>query len=240
MDNRRNFYRILQVQPDAPSEIIRASYRTLMRELKQHPDLGGDTFNAKLLNEAYETLSDPARRAAYDERMGVRRFKRGKKQPEGDGASNIDGSNIAAANSAAVQCPFCKTHLEDHVPAGGMCPKCKTPLPKSKKGDPDDANRRALARIKKKSPISFSCSWQDSPKKGMMLDLSLDGMRILCSERLEPGTVLRIATAQFTACGSVTNLNIENANSEMPYSVGVSFVSIDFEETKGAFISLSG
>lgn len=34
MMNRRNYYRILQVQPDAPPEIIRASYRTLMKELK--------------------------------------------------------------------------------------------------------------------------------------------------------------------------------------------------------------
>jgi predicted transcriptional regulator len=35
MKNRRNYYRILQVQPDAPVEIIRASYRTMMRELKR-------------------------------------------------------------------------------------------------------------------------------------------------------------------------------------------------------------
>jgi curved DNA-binding protein CbpA len=240
MNNRRNYYRILQVQPDAPLEIIRASYRTLMRELKQHPDLGGDNFNASLLNEAYETLSDPARRAAYDEKIEVHRFARGKKRSEGDGAASSAAVNPAAANFSTAQCPFCKTHLKDYVTAGGLCPKCKTPLPESKKGDSNDTNRRALARIKRKSSISFSCSWQEGPQKGIMIDLSLDGMRFLCSKKLKPGTVLRIATPQFTACGLVTNLHIENANSKMPYSVGVSFVSIDFEETKGAFISLSG
>jgi curved DNA-binding protein CbpA len=66
MKNRRNYYRLLQVQNDAPIEIIRSSFRTLMRDLKQHPDLGGSHWEATLLNEAYETLADPARRAVYD------------------------------------------------------------------------------------------------------------------------------------------------------------------------------
>jgi curved DNA-binding protein CbpA len=42
MTNRRNHYRTLFVQPDASIEVIRANYRTLMRKLKLHPDLGGD------------------------------------------------------------------------------------------------------------------------------------------------------------------------------------------------------
>jgi curved DNA-binding protein CbpA len=72
MNNRRNYYRILQVQPDAPQEIIRASYRTLMKELKAHPDVGGEHASAYLINEAYETLSDRARRAEYDRKLRMR------------------------------------------------------------------------------------------------------------------------------------------------------------------------
>ena len=66
MHNRRNFYRVLQVQPDAPHEIIKASYRTLMQKLKAHPDLGGDQWNAAVINEAYAVLSNPGKRAKYD------------------------------------------------------------------------------------------------------------------------------------------------------------------------------
>ncbi len=69
MKNRRNYYRILQVQPDAPQAVIRASYKALMRELKLHPDLGGDHWNATVLNDAYTTLGNPARRAAYDKKL---------------------------------------------------------------------------------------------------------------------------------------------------------------------------
>ena len=66
MKNKRNYYRILHVQPDAPTEVIRASYRTLMQKLRQHPDLGGENWNASIINEAHNVLADDARRRAYD------------------------------------------------------------------------------------------------------------------------------------------------------------------------------
>ena len=63
---RRDYYRLLQVDPEAHPEILRAAYRTLLRVLRKHPDLGGDEAQARLLIEAYETLSNPQRRAAYN------------------------------------------------------------------------------------------------------------------------------------------------------------------------------
>ena len=66
MKNKRNYYRILHVQPDAPGEIIKSSYRTLMHRLRHHPDLGGDHGSAAIINEAYRVISDPRKRAEYD------------------------------------------------------------------------------------------------------------------------------------------------------------------------------
>lgn len=66
MDNRRNFYRILRVQPDASFDVIQQSYRSLMQKLRLHPDLGGEERNARLINQAYATLRNPKRRAKYD------------------------------------------------------------------------------------------------------------------------------------------------------------------------------
>ncbi len=68
-NNQRNHYRILYVQPDAPPEIIQASYRTLMQKLRAHPDLGGDAWNAAVINHAYAVLSSPERRRAYDKAL---------------------------------------------------------------------------------------------------------------------------------------------------------------------------
>jgi DnaJ-class molecular chaperone len=69
MINKRNLYRILHVQHDAPAEIIRASFRTLMQSLKMHPDLGGNIKAAQLINEAYQVLSNPAQRHSYDKSL---------------------------------------------------------------------------------------------------------------------------------------------------------------------------
>ena len=72
MKNRRNYYRVLHVQPDAPAAIIKASYRILMQTLKAHPDLGGDIAKAQLLNEAYQIISNPEKRAHYDNNLNLR------------------------------------------------------------------------------------------------------------------------------------------------------------------------
>ncbi|MEZ4217257.1 MAG: DnaJ domain-containing protein [Myxococcota bacterium] len=63
---RRNFYRVLHLQPDAPVESVRAHYVALMTKLRAHPDLGGEHWNAAVLNAAYAVLRDPRKRAAYD------------------------------------------------------------------------------------------------------------------------------------------------------------------------------
>ncbi len=69
MDNQWNYYRILQVQPDAPFEVIRHNYLLLLKKLRLHPDLGGSEKDTRLVNIAYETLSDPAKRPRYDREL---------------------------------------------------------------------------------------------------------------------------------------------------------------------------
>jgi curved DNA-binding protein CbpA len=62
-----NYYRILQVQPDAPCEVIRHNYTVLLHKLRMHPDLGGNNKDAALINVAYEILHHPEKRAEYDQ-----------------------------------------------------------------------------------------------------------------------------------------------------------------------------
>lgn len=68
-DERRNYYRILNVQPDAPIEIIKNNYRTLLQKLRLHPDLGGEDWNASVINEAYNVLRNSEKRAVYDKEL---------------------------------------------------------------------------------------------------------------------------------------------------------------------------
>lgn len=64
-----NYYAILQVDPRADRAVIQSAYRTLMKDLRKHPDFGGDIKEAQLINEAYEHLSDPAKKRVFDNRM---------------------------------------------------------------------------------------------------------------------------------------------------------------------------
>jgi len=65
-----DYYEILQVHPRASQEMIKKAYRTLMGEMRGHPDLGGDPEGAKLINEAYSVVGDPDLRRAYDRARG--------------------------------------------------------------------------------------------------------------------------------------------------------------------------
>jgi len=64
----RDPYEILQVSPKAEIEVIEAAYRRLAR--KYHPDVSKDPEGEekfKEVAEAYETLKNPEKRAAYDQ-----------------------------------------------------------------------------------------------------------------------------------------------------------------------------
>jgi hypothetical protein len=71
----RNLYEVLGLPPGADEGQIKAAYRELARRL--HPDVNAaDATSAERLceiNHAYETLSDPRMRSAYDHALAWRR-----------------------------------------------------------------------------------------------------------------------------------------------------------------------
>jgi curved DNA-binding protein CbpA len=61
-------YDVLGVARGADEETVHAAYVALAR--RHHPDLaGGDATHMRTINEAWATLSDPARRARYDQTL---------------------------------------------------------------------------------------------------------------------------------------------------------------------------
>lgn len=69
----RGYYSTLGLNPGAPIDAVRSAYRQLAKEC--HPDRptcvdGGQRF--RRIDEAYDALSDPAFKAAYDSGTGIR------------------------------------------------------------------------------------------------------------------------------------------------------------------------
>lgn len=60
-----SLYELLGVERTADADTIKKAYRR--KALTEHPDKGGDEEKFKKLNEAYHVLSDPQRRAMYDQ-----------------------------------------------------------------------------------------------------------------------------------------------------------------------------
>lgn len=73
-----DFYEVLQVSRDADGATLKSSYRKLA--MKFHPDRNPGCSESeakfKTLNEAYDCLKDPQKRAAYD-RFGHQAYKQG-------------------------------------------------------------------------------------------------------------------------------------------------------------------
>jgi molecular chaperone DnaJ len=75
---KRDFYDILGVQKGADEKALKSAYRTMAK--KFHPDANPGNKDAeakfKELNEAYDVLKDPQKKAAYD-RFGHQAFENG-------------------------------------------------------------------------------------------------------------------------------------------------------------------
>ena len=69
----KNYYEILEVDRNASPEIIEKAYKTLAK--KYHSDLQDDIHKKeaeetfKMINEAYETLSNPEQKSLYDQKL---------------------------------------------------------------------------------------------------------------------------------------------------------------------------
>lgn len=190
--NRRNYYRLLHVQPEAPVEVIRASYRTLMGTLRQHPDLGGDHATAVLINEAYQVLSDPARRAAYDLELRQR----------------TEAARRAAADLILRNCPLCGHALPPVIRHDTRCVTCHSPLsPPARAGSTarELFGRRGSARRERTEMATATLGWPAQTLTIRWRDLSSTGLSFYVGKRIQPKQVLRIVDASLEVVAVVVS-----------------------------------
>ncbi len=97
---KRDYYEILGVSRNCTERELKAAFRRLAK--KYHPDANPDDPEAaerfKEINEAYEVLKDPQKRAAYD-RYGHAAFDNGPAAGGGPGGFGGFGPDLGAAMS---------------------------------------------------------------------------------------------------------------------------------------------
>lgn len=246
MKNRRNYYKLLHVQPDAPAEIIRSSYRTLMMKLKQHPDMGGDEWNAALINQAYQTLVDEGKRAQYDrERLYFDRmdFPNALMPPGPQVAKRKIGyTGHQGMNSMPhSRCLFCKTsHGGDiRMHAQRRCACCGSPLnPVVDNTILDAEQRRAVRRMARHSRLTFYTAWPQQGFSGHIHDLSPMGMQIHAEEKLQEAQLIKIESDILHAVAMVVYCRSQYKCGPHCYVVGIKFFTLLFQRPLGTFLSV--
>ena len=109
----KDYYKVLGVARDAGDDEIKKAFRKAAR--KYHPDINaGAEAKFKDVNEAYEVLKDPERRAAYDQLGQEPPRSQGPYQPPPDWDSGFSfsqgGSQQGEGFSEFFETLFRRTH----------------------------------------------------------------------------------------------------------------------------------
>jgi curved DNA-binding protein len=176
----KDYYKILGVSRDADEKEIKRTYRKLA--LKYHPDKNPDNKKAedrfKEINEAYEVLGDPAKRAKYD-RLGesYRSWQHRTGEPGG-----FDWSQWVSGTPGGMRVEF--GDLED-VLGGGFSDFFNTifgGMPGQQSGGFSGRGRAQARRRSSEHPVSINLS---EAYHGTARILQFNGRRI--EVKIPPG-----------------------------------------------------
>jgi len=232
MKKRRTYYQILFVHADAPQEIIKSSYRTLMQQLNAHPDRGGDSDEAALINRAYAVLTDAVKRKAYDLKL--------REQIATVATDGKESRAEAPLPKVGVSCPFCSSRHphKKSIPADATCATCECPLSLAGPEHIDTAGLRKTWRIDKRSKLLFYVRWpQAQPNTGFTSDISPRGMMFETASELQAGSILKIDCSRFSAIAHVVNCRDAGKFLQPNWKIGVQFVTLRFKSSRGTFVS---
>jgi curved DNA-binding protein CbpA len=234
--NRRNYYRILQVQPDAHEAVIRTAYRTLMQKLRLHPDLGGDGATAALINEAYAVLSDPSRRAEYDAHLNRDHGRGTRPEPAPEVRPERPAAPDRRPQNAGI-CPFCAARIPptaatDPAPRCGACASPSSAPPTARRLT---ATRRAFERQPVAAQVEYFLHGATTPRPAQLRDFSPAGAQLTTGETLPPYTVLALKTPLFDALARV--VGSEPAATRGQWLLRLEFLTLALTAPVGSLVS---
>ena len=236
--DKQNYYEVLHVSRDAPLEIIRGSYRTLMQKLGNHPDLGGDTAMAALINEAYAVLSNAERRAEYDARLEIL-------AQVANGVPDAAPQPPPAPKTERLldlsrECVFCHAphNYGSVIEIDTCCQSCSSPLFTAEQSRMESDGQRAIERIEKRQRVVYFTHWpQQTGHTGYIEDMSLNGMRLVSRHDLVEGQCIKIVSDLVEAVAQVTHRLYERRGWTTRCVAGLSFVTLRFGRSVGGFVS---
>ncbi len=239
--NRRNYYRVLHIQPDAPQAIISSSYKILVKK---------KTASTKLTKEAFSVLSAPHKRKQYDQvLMGnqhvdyvtLNSIDSKNKKTTFNTSNRFSANAFIDKRSSPYQtlttyfCSFCNTSQSHSQMKNidSLCIECSSPLHLSK--EYSSLPRRFFSRTNLITSISIYSYWPGIETTATLSDLSPTGLRFTTDQTLNKNEIIKIDANQFKAVGQVKHF--KSAGSI--FIIGAQFLTIQFNTQKGIFMSTS-
>ncbi len=251
MPNRPNHYQVLHVQPDAPDALIRASYRTLMQNLRMHPDLGGSHEQAVLINEAFATLSHADRRAAYDRTLAAKAAAASSaRRAATSTAQSTSASHSPTADEVTAPgppratrhprpCGFCGAPSAAVLVESpdSVCHACDSALFPARKHQVGESSRRAIDRLPRHMPLTFRRSPTRPAATGTTEDVSLHGACFTSTTEVHVGDLLSLECEFCSAVAHVKNVRMSGRPGSRVLQVGVEFLTLRIKHTRGGLVS---
>jgi curved DNA-binding protein CbpA len=231
MSTPPDYYRILHVQPDAPTPVIHAIYRTLLQRLQTSVTFAGEA-DAAMIEEAYAVLGNAQRRAAYD---AQRRAAAAQNAPLREVHAVDEDADTLVMNV----CLFCgAAHgLQRRLERDDDCGRCGSPLCPAERHRLEYSGQRMLSRIPKHHAIDIYVTWpQSEPATGQMNDLSLNGMQFTSVTRLQPNQIVKIICSELHAIARVAHAT-RDIDTAASWITGVEFLTLRFRQIRGSFVS---
>lgn len=224
---RRNLYRILYVQPEAPPELITAAYRCLMMRLRNHPDRGGDPEAAARINQAYQVLRDPAKRKAYDN---------SRRRPLSARVRHASGEPSRPPRAAERACPFCGLAVPPRIEPNTRCRRCASPLAPvayELASTRETFGRRSAPRVQKNCRVTVHSAPDGPPISAVLRDLSLTGVGLHTAAPVPTGGNIRIEALGMDVIAHV----IKVQPGKSTYLVRAVLLTALYKRNSGVFVS---
>ena len=209
-------YRTLGVASTADEAVIRAVYVALMKRF--HPDRNAskETLKqAQAINEAYAVLSDPARRAAYDdERAGMEPWDRGTMLPPRRRGGGAGVMALMLAVGAAVGLYAYWPAMTERKRTSSTTPIASTPARCASLADPERIRTALIVRLDQAGAL-------DQAAAGALTAARFElGPATDARDLAEPGQLACLATLAITLPAAFRTASGQGTIlSELQYSV---------------------
>lgn len=250
VENQRNYYRLISVQPDAKAHTIEVAYRACAARASEEYKL--------LLDEAFAIIGKKELRLVYDtllrlysHRESIERLRRLMCTAESDMAiSNMVPIRRSAEKPRTdvayrqtqfkpVHCKFCGAIASTSENNGytdqlsHSCSTCHSPLTL-----PADIfinqSRRSLMRMAQDETVHIYDAWPSSALPVLLDNLSPIGVSYLATRKFRVEQVIKIDARHFRAVAKVVHCREVQSGQ---YCIGARFLTIEFARTTGSFLS---